>query len=460
MMVWDVSRYFGDLCCLVVACCALATPHVAADDAPLVTMRIVEAESAGDASQFRRILVSPTVNTPEPFEGFGGFCGWPKICRLRNGDLFVTFSAGYWHASWPTPLDQYEDADYVDGLLQRRPFLKDWHAPDGAKMMWIRSSDQGRTWTRPQAFPVIRGAYAIGDVTQLSDGTMFAAALIQNWRVRARAAMPTTPIEFAREVTTNLPMKTVVFRSHDDGHTWKEASRIVGPLLNMSHPQSLFESADGNVLMLTGGVPIPAGPEWPVQDTRFVTLLMRSADKGTSWETVSVLGTNAFDVEEGSAAYLPDGSIGTPSRCTSAWFQSYDHGQTWSDPLQLHAGQGTANKALYKKGDLVVTPDGVVVLVFSGDTGDIGQVIYSRDSGRTWVKPADNRGFKFDPLAYYPNACVLEDGSLFVVGDHQGFKNKFGPYGAEVTAVRFRIRTTEEGEGVQLLPIGDEPIKK
>ena len=432
----------------------------AAEPIPTVEMKIVEAKVQGHPKQFRKILVSPTVNTPQPFKGFGGFCGWPKICRLDNGDLFVIFSAGYWHASWPTPLDKYEDADYVKGLVKRHPFLKDWDSPDGAKMMWIRSTDHGKTWSQPKAFPVVRGAYAIGDVTQLSDGTMIAGALIQNWRVRAREKMPTTPLEFAREVTTHLPMKTVIFRSDDNGHTWKEAARISGPFLFMGHPHSFFESPSGDLLMLTNGVPIPAGPKWPTKEARFVSLLMRSQDKGANWETVSVLGSNDFDVEEGSAAYLPDGSIGTPSRCKSAWFQSYDHGKTWSAPRQLHVGQGTATRSLYKKGDLVVTSRGVAVLVFCGGPGGRGQVIYSRDSGKTWIKPAQDRGFKFDELAYYPNACVLEDDSIFVVGDHQGFKNKFGPFGAEVTAVRFRVQTSEEGEGIELLPIGGDSSKK
>ena len=314
------SRAIGT--CLAAMAWSIWSALSYANHAPPVAMRMVQAKSAGDPGQFRRILVSPTVNPPEPFEGFSGFCGWPKICRLQNDDLFVTFSAGYWHASWPTPLDKYEDADYVKSLVKRHPFLKDWHAPDGARMMSIRSSDRGRTWTKPVAFPIVRSAYAIGDVTQLSDGTLISAALIQNWRVRARSAMPTTPVEYAREVTTNLPMKTVIFRSRDDGQSWMEATRISGPLLNRSRPQSLLESPDGNLLMLTGGVPIPAGSEWPVQEERFVTLLMRSGDKGSSWETVSVMGTNQFDVEEGSAAYLSDGSIGTHSRCTSSWFQS------------------------------------------------------------------------------------------------------------------------------------------
>ena len=52
------------------------------------------------------------------------------------------------------------------------------------------------------------------------------------------------------------------------------------------------------------------------------------------------------------------------------------------------------------------------------------------------------------------SACVLEDGSIFMVGQREGFKNRFGSHGSEVTSVRFRINTPEEGEGVQLLPIG------
>ena len=428
---------------------------VNADDAPPVAMKIVQAQSAGDASEFRQILVSPTVNTPEPFEGFGGFCGWPKVCRLQNGDLFVTFCAGYWHASWPTPLADSQGPEYAQSLAERRgKWLLEWNCPIGAKMMWIRSRDNGKSWTRPKPFPVIPGAYAIGAVTQHSDGTVYAAAVIQlgeGYRTR----MPTNPTEYMR-IASRLLMarKTVVFRSDDDGETWDEAGRFSGPFLFPEHPQTLFEAPDGSLLMLTNGVPYPAGTGWPSETAHYVTLLLKSADRGANWSPVSVIGMQDFDVEEGSAAYLPDGSIGFGARPTSAWFQSYDNGRTWSEPLQLHKGQGTPSKALYKKGDLVVTRDGIVVLVFSGGPGGNGQVMYSRDSGRTWIKPAMDRGFKFDPHAYYPNACVLDDGSIFVVGDHQGFQNKFGPYGAEVTGVRFRIRTAEEGEGVELLPIG------
>ncbi|GIT28209.1 MAG: hypothetical protein Ct9H300mP1_02550 [Planctomycetaceae bacterium] len=34
-----------------------------------------------------------------------GFVGWESVTRLRNGDLLCSFSAGYWHVSFPTPID-------------------------------------------------------------------------------------------------------------------------------------------------------------------------------------------------------------------------------------------------------------------------------------------------------------------------------------------------------------------
>ena len=37
----------------------------------------VNGGTTDDFDRHRKILVSPTVNTPEPFQGFGGWCGWP-----------------------------------------------------------------------------------------------------------------------------------------------------------------------------------------------------------------------------------------------------------------------------------------------------------------------------------------------------------------------------------------------
>ncbi len=430
------------------------------DKPPMINMHIVDAPNPTkqQIEAHRRILVSPTVNTPEPFEGFGGFCGWPKICKLDNGDLFVAFCAGYWHYSPPTPLDQYETAEYVEYLTDKHPWLKDWHCPTGGQMMWIRSTDQGKTWSRPEAFPIVHGATGITDVVQLSNGTMVAVALIEVFR-SLRFNPPREPVAFATAAAGRLPMQQVFFTSTDNGHTWKVASIIIGPFLFMTTSHDFAEAPDGSLLMLTAAVPLPGGSNWePFETERFVGVLMRSRDHTATWEIVSIISHEDFSVEEGAIAFMPDGSIGFASRPTSSWFQSFDNGKSWSSPKRIHEGSGKIPRFdAWKKGDFVVLPDGTAVLLTCGSPGGHGQVMYSRDSGRTWIKPGRDRGFQFDPIAYYPDACVLDDGTIFAVGDHQGFKNRFGHYGAEVTAMRFRIRSAEEGDGIELLPIGGGP---
>ena len=165
---------------------------------------------AQDFDKYRKILVSPTVNTPEYFEGFGGFCGWPKVLKLNNGDLFVSFEAGYWHASWPTPLDF--PPDYLQLMTTAQPVLKEWHeqnkAPEGARNYWIRSRDSGRTWTRPKEFPRVRGSESMQDIIQMGDGTMFAAHTYEPHRGWTRtdlgSGLPTDPLEFCKITAKRL----------------------------------------------------------------------------------------------------------------------------------------------------------------------------------------------------------------------------------------------------------------
>ena len=409
--------------------------------------RIVPAETDGDFDRLRKILVSPTINTPRHFEGFGGFCGWPKVCLLRNGDLFVAFGAGYWHASWPTPFNS--PPAYIRQLTaaKNRIWLRKWHAPEGGRIMSIRSRDGGRTWSRPKRVSWVRGVYGPSAMIQTRDGTMYIAGVVQSWY---GYTMPDTPVEMAQTVARmGHPMHSAIFRSEDGGLSWRVVSRVTGPFLVDGRVQDFAEAPDGALLALTDGYNVAPRGDWKYR--HFVSALVRSRDRGETWATVGVAGSNDFDTEEGAIAVLPDGSIGFASRPTSAWYQSRDGGKTWSRPRKLFPGAGV----VFKKGDHVVTPDGVNAVLHCGGPGGSGQLIYSRNSGRTWVKPAPDRGFKFDPMAYYPDACVLGDGTIFAVGDHQGFANRFGPYGAEVTAMRFRIKTPQEGEGLQLLPIGD-----
>src|SRR5690348_11457400 len=59
--------------------------------------------------------------------GAGGYQAFPDVCRLKNGDLFCVFYAGYTHISFPTE-----------------------QLPRGGRICAIRSSDEGKSWSRPE----------------------------------------------------------------------------------------------------------------------------------------------------------------------------------------------------------------------------------------------------------------------------------------------------------------------
>jgi len=432
--------------------------------AMMVTMaELLPAEPVQDFADYRKVLVSPTVNTPETFPGFGGFCGWPKVVRLQNGDLFVSFQAGYWHASWPTPLDF--PPDYLKKMTQANPVLKEWHeknkAPDGGRNFWIRSKDNGKTWTRPRPFPQVRGAEGIECLIQMTDGILFAAHNVEEHRGWIRTdlsqGLPTDPLEFSKIAADRFPQPFVVHRSDDNGESWRVIARLTGPFIFSVAVQGLMEDPrDGGLVALASGTAVPVGENWPPQDGHVLALL-KSLDKGETWKTTSVFKQQGPG-DEKNVGYLSDGSMAMASRPFSEWIQSSDHGLTWSQPRRLLEGPGDSKARLMKRGELIQGPDGLSVLVFCGGLGGNGQVIYSRDHGKTWIKPAPDRGFTFDPRQYYPNACVLDDGSIFAVGVRQRIKNEFGPFGAETLAMRFRIKSSKEGEGIEILPIGGPEI--
>ena len=102
---------------------------------------------------------------------------------------------------------------------------------------------------------------------------MFAGARMEaHWGYWRR--MPSTPVEYAR-IAANRQSETLIFRSDDNGDTWTEVTRFVGPLF-MDAPHSMFEAKDGALMILAAGSPIPGGKGWPCEFPRWLMLLMRS----------------------------------------------------------------------------------------------------------------------------------------------------------------------------------------
>ena len=98
-------------------------------------------------SQARVCVTGADHNRPADYRGIGDFIGWPGgLDRMPNGDLLLTHSAGYWHSSFAQPRQ-------IEPELHKRWLAEGWPlefaAPTGGRTMACRSTDGGRTWSKP-----------------------------------------------------------------------------------------------------------------------------------------------------------------------------------------------------------------------------------------------------------------------------------------------------------------------
>jgi hypothetical protein len=86
-------------------------------------------------------------------EAAGGYAAFPDVCRLQNGDLYCVFYSGYGHVSRPN--DKW---------------------PKGGRIMAVRSTDNGKTWSKPVVAIDTDQDDRDPSVASLKDGT-----LLLNW---------------------------------------------------------------------------------------------------------------------------------------------------------------------------------------------------------------------------------------------------------------------------------------
>ena len=220
-------------------------------------------ESATRPEKCRATLVGPGINQPDPFPGYGGFVGWISPVRLKNGDWLIGFSAGYWHASPPTPLR------YSPKTLERYHQIGlPTHvvAPTGGRAMIIRSTDAGKTWSKPATLidtPVDDRHPAF---VELRDGTLLCSLFTYTG---------TEEGEFARH--PEEANHTVIVRSFDHGKTWEKA--IINP--NLAAARRRKRRADGLAEGRLGPIDNRRGPKGGGKSR---VALLTSHDRGATWQ--------------------------------------------------------------------------------------------------------------------------------------------------------------------------------
>jgi len=310
---------------------------------------------------------------------------------LQNGDLLVVFREAVRRKRWT-------------------------HIDRTSKAVLVRSSDGGRTWDPKSRMVVYEDECGIQDpaVRQLRDGTLIANFF--KWRVGSEEMLPEDAVWRAysfggeRYAWTD---GTYVVRSFDGGYTWeKEATEVESPIDETVTSDPIVELPSGELL-----IPLYARNRGESERS----FVMRSSDKGKTWDGMSTVGFDPFgnlDFDEPSLLYLPSGSLICMMRVHARFESEYgnylyqseskDLGRTWTTPRKTNIWGHPPHLLLLKSGRLLCAygyrriPYGV-------------RVCLSHDGGKNWdvqnelVLYAEGAGIDLG----YPSSAQLDDGTIF-----------------------------------------------
>ena len=352
-------------------------------------------------------------NRPAVFPGLGDFIGWAEaIERMPNGDLLLAHSAGYWHASFASPRQFHPE-------LKTRYAAEGWPvdhvAPSGGRSMVCRSSDNGRTWSRPATVIDHRLDDRPDALLTCRDGTVLCFVNVQaSWY-----GYPKAPPAFADDIN-GLNTQQLVVRSNDNGHTWSEPIWIEPPA------GATYERAHGRPIQLADGRIL-----WPTycnSPQGLFGAIHRSDDSGKTWRVISVIRREGGKpVDEPAMVELSDGRLLMVTRPDGAVLFSKDQGVTWTE-----SSSKLVPRPKFKAPQIFVLRDETVVAVATW--GNM-RVWISRDAGESWSPP-----MPLDQSVYgYPGGLVLADESILVSYCESGRAPN------RVYVIRFRVNDARTG---------------
>ncbi len=389
---------------------------------PTVTI-VEEASQQPHAHEMRQRLVGPGHNQPDPFPGYMGFVGWVSPLALRDGTLLVGFSAGYWHASPPTPHAEDEETRSTISHWVELGMPSGVHAPTGGRAMLIRSTDHGATWSKPRTLVDTPDDDRHPNFIELDDGTILCS--------------------FFRYPGPGGRARTQITRSVDGGRTWETPQPLRSPMSWDATDGPFVVLDDGAVLLAVYGAMDVGGAEH--------IGMFRSEDSGRSWDMISVVKTDG-EMSEPGIAQLPDGRLVMISRPEGHICWSDDRGESWTKPVSF-------GMRMYEPG-LLALSNGVLMCLagtYNDKPGVSGiRSIFSRDGGSTWLAPAPDHGSEVDGAVYgYCRGVELPDGSVLITYLDTGGHRTQDAASESLWALRFRVR--DDLRGITPIPLGDPP---
>lgn len=322
------------------------------------------------------------------YENEKSYCAFPDIEQLQNGDLVVAFREA-----------------------TRRKIRT--HIDPTSKAVLVRSFDRGKTWGNKTTIYDDECGIQDPSIVQLRDSTLIANFF--KWRVGDESSLPAdiTNVRGLGGETYAWTEGTFVIRSYDNGYTWEKKP------IKVPSPTGSSTSTSDAVLELPGGeLIIPLEGKFPGETER--AMVMRSQDKGETWQDASTIAYDPFgnmSFHEPALLTLPSDKIICMLRVhlrgdyQAGYFlyqsESQDGGKTWSTPHRTDIWGHPAHLLYLKSGKILCAygyrrpPYGV-------------RACLSEDEGQTWnlkdeiILRSDGK----DVDLGYPSSVQLPDGAI------------------------------------------------
>ncbi len=311
---------------------------------------------------------------------WGDYEGFPGVCRLANGDLLAVFYAGHDHMDWPRP-----------------------DLPRRGRICVMRSTDEGKTWSKPKTLIDEPGGERDPSISQLKNGTVICSYYDTIWYEHGRVC----------------DLKTI--RSFDNGKTWSEPpSHVPAPWYTAKQRQDVIDNAGPPAKSASNQKPIREkfkainATTRPVRELSDGTLVLpiygqyddepyrcalaRSRDGGKTWGDISMISEEHHHCEP-DVIELPDSRLLCIMRPCMCQVISTDRGRTWSKPTRLLRGEAPG---------LLLTRSGILLCGHRERPGTRTGTILSTDFGKTW---SQSRMIDFAGGAY-PSFVELSDGRV------------------------------------------------
>lgn len=310
--------------------------------------------------------------------------GWPTLARRADGELVLVYSGG-----------------------------RDYHICPFGRLEFMRSRDEGRTWTQPRV--LLDSAIDDRDsgIVETAKGTLLVSTYNsfvyqQHMNAPEKLLNKTFGVEtpamlkrwHTQDATTTQAQKEGdtgywMLRSTDGGVTWSPRYRVPA------------YSPHGPVAMLDGRL-------FYASANGKKAVAMISEDDGLSWSVVSEMPVRAGELHAVQAAdgrlivHVRDkiaGKGGTVQN--TAQIVSADGGKTWSKPVKVADGYPS---------HLLRLKDGGLLMTYGWRQAPYGiRCKHSADHGRTWseevVLTKDAAGWDVG----YPSSVELTNGALLTV---------------------------------------------